>query len=505
MLLSDTIAAVSTFADRPAAAPAALIRVCGPDLSAVASGLLRTHDGQRIDLTRRAAFAARFILPPSAEPLLPVLVINLPTNSSFTGQATLELIVPGSPLLVSRVLSTVLSQPNVRRAEPGEFAARAYSLGKLSLAQAEGLAAFISAGTEAQLKSAKAVLTGALGSHALDWHARLSRLLALVEAGIDFTDQEDVRAIDTQQLASAVGTLLREIHAHLGIAHASPPTSSSRQHHIAAHAAHAPPTVLLLGPPSAGKSTLFNALLGRARALTDEAPHTTRDLLREPLTISAHTPPRNRSVTLTLTDAPGLDVAFSMAPQAQSAEPRTHAEIIARAQARAVDAARDAALVVWCSSSDNPADVPAALTGTINPRSILRVRTKLDRAGVAINPAVRKHAEAPEPTHIGLCALTGLNLDRLRSAIFESLWSRSHTGSKLDLLPRHHAALTACAVALTDLHAELVASDSTSSDHHPELIAHALRSALDALAPLTGRVERDETLGLIFSTFCIGK
>ncbi|MBL0871195.1 MAG: 50S ribosome-binding GTPase [Phycisphaerales bacterium] len=498
MLLSDAIAAVSTFADRPAAAAAALIRISAPDLSFVAAGLLRTSTNEPIDLDRRGAFSGRFILPPLCEPSLPVLIINLPANASFTGQATLELVVPGSPVLVSRVLRTILAQPNTRRAEPGEFAARAYALGRLTLAQAEGLAAFIAASTDAQLRSAKSVLTGSLGSHCLDWHARLSRLLALVEAGIDFTDQEDVRGIDTPQLIDDLQTLLRELHAHLGISPAKHRESISQ----ASLAANAPPSVLLLGPPSAGKSTLFNALLGRARALTDEAPGTTRDLLREPLTLQAHAAPRNRSVTLTLTDAPGLDIAFSTAAASTNpTEPRTHAEILARAQARAIDAAREAALVIWCSSIDHPADVPAALASTINPRSIIRVQTKLDRAGFAINAAEHDRLAA-EPRTIALCALTGHNLDHLRSAIFDSLWSRSHTGSTLDLLPRHHAALFACANALANLHEELTQNDAAE---HPELIAHTLRTALDALAPLTGRVERDETLGLIFSTFCIGK
>lgn len=503
MLLSDTIAAVSTFADRPAAAPAALIRVSAPDLSPLAAEFLRTPTNSPINLTRRGAFPARFILPPHHTPSLPVLLINLPENSSFTGQSTLELIIPGSPPLVSRVLNTILAQPNTRRAEPGEFAARAYALGRLSLPQAEGLAAFISATTDAQLRSAKSVLTGSLGLHCLDWHARLSRLLALVEAGIDFTDQEDVRAIDTPQLITALQSLLSELHNHLDIspaAHRTTPTAH------ASLAAHAPPTVLILGPPSAGKSTLFNALLGRARALTDEAPNTTRDLLREPLTLHALTPPRNRSVTLTLTDAPGLDLAFSTTTEPTNpAEPRTHAEILARAQSRAIAAASDAALILWCSSIDNPADAPAALANTLNPHNIIHVRTKLDRAGFAISNPDHNHQHHPrgsEPHTISLCALTGHNLNLLRAVIFDSLWYRSHTGSTLDLLPRHHAALSACASTLSTLQEEL--SQHTSAQH-PELIAHTLRSALDALAPLTGRVERDETLGLIFSTFCIGK
>ncbi len=503
MFLSDAIAAVSTFADRPAAAPAALIRISAPTLAPIAHALLRTPSNTPIDFSHRGAFPARFILPPFTTPTLPILLINLPENSSFTGQPTLELIVPGSPTLVSRILNTILAQPNTRRAEPGEFAARAYALGRLTLAQAEGLAAFIAASTDAQLRSANSVLTGSLGQHCLDWHSRLSHLLALVEAGIDFTDQEDVRAIDTPHLTSALHALLTELHTHLGI---SPSPHTDRHTAPTAHASLAPnaaPTVLLLGPPSAGKSTLFNALLGRARALTDETPHTTRDLLSEPLTIHAHTPPRNRSVTLTLTDAPGLDIAFSAAPaQPNHAEPRTHEQIIARAQARALEAARHAALILWCSSTDNPAILPAALANTLDPRTIIHVRTKLDRAGVASTTPDHHLPRTTEPRTIHLCALTGHNLDLLRAAIFDSLWNRAHTPSTLDLLPRHHAALSACAQTLSTLHEEL---SHHPSANHPELIAHTLRSALDALAPLTGRVERDETLGLIFSSFCIGK
>jgi tRNA modification GTPase len=400
---------------------------------------------------------------------LPVLVLRYDAPRSFTGEPVAELVIPGNPNLIERVLARLTSQPGVREAQPGEFSARAYLNGKLTLAQAEGVAATIAAHSERELAAAESLLSGRTGERYLGWADELATLLALVEAGIDFTDQEDVVPIPPAALLARVRALHAAIAAELG------------REAGAEHRTHTPRAVLV-GPPNAGKSTLFNALLGRKRAVESPVAGTTRDALVEPLDLSkeAH---GGAQASVLLIDLPGLD--------ADAASP-----IDRDAQARAADEIARADILIQC----NPANAkrPLSPLPTSNslasspPRPTIRVATKADLP----------HDPSQDPAAIGVCALDGWHLPVLRRAIADATWSRADESTPF-LLPRHRRTLARVADHLAAAAAQI--EPGAHALAFPETIADELRPGLDALAELTGDISPDDIIGRIFATFCVGK
>ncbi|MEL6796291.1 MAG: GTPase [Planctomycetota bacterium] len=367
---------------------------------------------------------------------LPCVALRFVAPKSYTGEDGLELLIPGGPAIVDRVTQALLACEGIRPAGPGEFSARAYLAGKLTLDEARGVEATIAASNRAQLAAADRLLSGQLGEAARGWAERITHLLALVEAGIDFTDQEDVTAIEPDDLAGALETLRNEIASELGA-----DRGSERRAGV--------PTVVLVGPASAGKSTLFNALLGKRRSITDAEPGTTRDAIAEPLTLPG-------GIEVELVDLPGLDGSAG----AQLARER-------------IDAAD---VVLACDEF-----------GRFEPHSderTIRVRTKADRASTA------DRSDA-----LPVCGLSGEGLADLTRAIASAC--RSLAGDDGSLPTSVAARLRGCMDAVTDANA-MAHSDA-------ELIADRLRLALDELGAITGRVDPDAVLGRVFASFCVGK
>ena len=367
---------------------------------------------------------------------LPCVALRFVPPKSYTGEDGLELLIPGGAAIIDRVTQTLLACEGVRPAEPGEFSARAYLAGKLTLDEARGVEATIAASNQAQLAAADRLLSGEMGRAARGWAERITHLLALVEAGIDFTDQEDVTAIAPEVLAVELEALQNEIASELGA-----DRGSERRAGV--------PTVVLVGPASAGKSTLFNALLSRRRSITDAEPGTTRDAIAEPLALPG-------GIEVELVDLPGLDGSAG----AQLAQER-------------IDAAD---VVLACDEF-----------GRFEPQSderTIHVRTKADRASTADTTKA-----------LPVCGVSGEGLAELKRATASAC--RSLAGDDGSLPTSVAARLRGCMDAIADAHC-MAHGDA-------ELIADRLRLALDELGAITGRVDPDAVLGRVFASFCVGK
>lgn len=382
---------------------------------------------------------------------VPVLVVSLPGPRSYTGEDSVEVQLPGNPYLVERFVHALTAIEGVRLATPGEFTARAYLAGRLTLSEAEGVAATIAATTREQLDAAAELMEGRTGERYREWVEELATLLALVEAGIDFTDQEDVVAISAPELHARLGALAAELERHLG---------------GAGEQVGALARVALVGRPNAGKSTLFNALLGRKRAVTSAVAGTTRDVLVEELDLSREVVGAG---SVLLMDLAGLEERGGSIDQ--------------EAARRALESAD---LLVWCDPTGRFEASPLAL-----PRKpVVRVRTFGDRT---------RPAGACED--LAVCGLDGWNLAVLRRAIADRA-TTAGAASIAALLPRHRRAIGSALLRVRE--AVGMCADCERLDA-PEVMALTLRLALDDVGELTGQVSPDEVLGRVFAAFCVGK
>ena len=397
------------------------------------------------------------------------MILSFRAPHSYTGEDAAELQIPGNPILLQRVIDELVATAqahgiDARRAEAGQFTARAFFHGKMTLTQAEGVASVIAAQSDAELRAARLLATGKLGRFAHALADELASALALVEAGLDFTDQEDVVPITPQDLHDRLISLDRQIEAQLDRA-------------IGMERLEAIPWVVLIGEPNVGKSTLFNALLGTQRAVVSQIAGTTRDVLTEPLQIETDHGPAE----VMLVDLAGTADAVDELDELMQASARS---AIGRAE-----------LILRCV----PAGVPLAASRALNPTEIV-VRTKVDLASAT-----------PDVEGIFLSAETGEGLDELRRIIAQRLSDHavSLAADALGLRPRHEAALRAAHSHLTDARQSLTKKGDGSLFPQdllqPELTAASMRLALNELSRLAGDITPDDVLGRIFSTFCVGK
>lgn len=463
IVATDTIIAVSS---SPGSAWRGLIRLSGP----AALGVLE-HVADHVPVSPGR------IQPSRLRDLgLPISVLMFQSPRSFTGEDVVEIQLPGHPALLERVLKSAMTQPGVRLAEPGEFTYRAFTHRRIDLTRAEGIAATIAATNDAQLRAAGQLRSGQLGQFAEQHVETLAQVLALVEAGIDFTDQDDVVPITADRLRERV-TAVRQALIDL----------RSRSHGWGA--LDALPRVVLVGPPSAGKSTLFNALLARERAVIDAMPGTTRDVLEEPWHV---TNAQGETQEVMLVDVAGLS------PAGQSVESGIDAGIDASAQAAAM-------------SQLERADVAMML------RPVTERRDGFD---VALPPSVRrldvltksdlksKRDQGDPGDAVPVSSVTGEGLDALHLAVWSALGERgsSISAESMALGPRHEACLRE---AVTNLDEALVwiepSVGGSGAVEHVEMVAAGLRGGLDALAALGGVMSPDDVIGKVFATFCVGK
>ena len=458
-------------ASPPGRSRRALIRLSGSNLSPLIDALLDRP------LRPRALTACRMrvsAIDPSREARwMPVLASTFPPPRSFTAEHVLEIQLPGNPALVERVVHDLIGPPRssdarrtVRLAEPGEFTRRAFLAGKFDLTRAEGIAATIGAETDAQMQASQMLRRGQLGQWAESLVDRLAQLLALVEAGIDFTDQEDVTPI----APAALDTGLSDVHQQV-----TGMTARSR----AWSDLQGLPWVVLVGAPNVGKTTLFNALLGYERAVATPIAGTTRDVLCEPLRLTLDD---EQEAEVMLVDLAGLE------------QPETALQRAAQAAARDAIERAELLLCVSDDSSDSPPTVSGEEGGAVATQA-LRIHTKADTTDLT------------EACDVSVSAVTGQGLDALRRCIAECLRGRAValSGQMLALQPRHAEALGHAAEQLDLARGMLIDQRSASTLSDMELLAEPIRAALDHLGALGGRVSPDEVIGRVFATFCVGK
>lgn len=275
-----------------------VVRVSGPEAWVAAERLVGRLPPARRSAVRRFRW--------QGEVIDEVLVLPFAAGASFTGEPVVEFHCHGSVAVVSAILAALAAQPGLRPAEAGEFTRRALENGRLDLAQVEGLADLIDAETEAQRRQALRVFEGAIGRKAEDWRGRLLRAAALLEASIDFAD-EDVPVDVMPEVLAILDALLADLKAEIAGS-------------VVAERLRDGFEVAILGAPNAGKSTLLNRLAGREVALTSDVAGTTRDVIEVRMDL--------RGLPVTLLDTAGL----------RQTEDRIEAAGVARARARAADA-----------------------------------------------------------------------------------------------------------------------------------------------------------------------
>jgi tRNA modification GTPase len=450
MSRKDTICAQASGAGRAAIA---VIRISGP-----ATGeILRALCG--LPAARHASL--RTIRDPRTETLLDRgLVLWFPAPASFTGEDMAELHVHGGRAVVANVLDAALSIDDVRLAEPGEFAARAFENGKIDLTEVEGLADLINAETDAQARQALAQAGGSLRRLYESWRGKLLRAQALAEAGLDFADEADVAANVTTNVGAIVAELILQISNHLADRRGERLRDGFR--------------VVIVGAPNAGKSSLLNALARRDVAIVSEEAGTTRDIIEVHLDLDG--------LPVILTDTAGL----------REASGKVEVEGIRRALAR-VEAAN---LVVWLIDAKKPVSAPPEplARGRV---PFLAVRNKIDLAPVGAAEGISLSAKTGEGEGISLSAKTGEGIDRLVAELKARAREALVAGAESPAVTRaRHRA---------ELEGALAALERSRTAGPPELKAEELRIAARHLGRLTGNIDVEEVLGAIFSEFCIGK
>ena len=371
------------------------------------------------------------------------LVLLFEAGASFTGERVVELHLHGSVAVVNAVLRALSVQDGLRLARPGEFTRRALENGNLDLAQVEGLADLIDSETEAQRRQALRVLSGAIGRKVDGWRQRLIRAGALLEATIDFVD-EDVPVDVGPEVRSLLGGLLDELRHELTGASVAERIRDGFE-------------VAILGAPNVGKSTLLNSLAGREAAITSDVAGTTRDIIEVRMDLGG--------LAVTLLDTAGL----------RETTDRVEEIGIARAIARA-----------------EAADI----------RVFLREKdATLDPFGVKLMPddlVVVSKIDLGTAEGLAISAKTGMGIDQLIAEITARLVKRA-SGAGTIVRERQRMALVAAIESMN------LALEELETAGRGEVAAERLRSATWALDALVGRVGVEDLLGEIFASFCIGK
>jgi tRNA modification GTPase len=445
----DTITAVSTALGEAAIS---VIRITGADALKIAAQVAHTRSALT-DLPPRRAYMAQ-VVDAAGSVLDQAMLLHFRAPASYTGEDLVELHCHGGVLVTQRVLQSVLAA-GARAAEAGEFTQRAFLNGKMDLTQAEAVMDLIHAQSTLALRAANEQLEGSIGREAATMRDDLIHVVAHVEAYIDFPE-EDISPDVGAALLARLDALLTRCQQLL---------STAEHGRILRHGAR----TVLCGLPNAGKSSLLNAMLGFERAIVSATAGTTRDTIEEMLQV--------HGVPLRLVDTAGL--------RQSSDEIEQHG--IARTE-REVERA-DLVLEVV------DATLPATATERVKPPLSAAHILILNKADLGVHPDWQAHNGLP------VSCITSSGIAELRESIRQRVLGAGMAlgDHPIAINARHQSCFDRVQTALTAARQSLLRQDA------PELTAFELREAMAALGDVTGRVDIEEVLDAVFSSFCIGK
>ena len=479
---SDTIAAIST---PPGRGGIGIVRLSGPEATSIAQQLVRL----RAPLEHARARLADVMDPDVMDPVVvdpdvidpdpsrqdaridEALVTWFAASNSYTAEDLVEIAAHGSPIVLDLLLRQALAL-GARLAEPGEFTQRAFLSGRIDLTQAEAVRDLIEAQTLTQARLAASQMGGALSHRVLPTKHALLELIALLEAGIDFAE-DDLSVAPQSEIERRIGEI-------------RPPLSELEATFAHGRILHDGLTLAIVGRPNAGKSSIFNALIKRDRAIVTDLPGTTRDTITERIALGG--------IPLELVDTAGLREATDEAERLG----------IMRSREALADAA--IVLIVIDASEIGPTEHihedDRQLIESMQGRPALIAWNKYDllaQSSIALDSPRQGPPISADLPVITTSAVTGQGIAELREAILRLATGGAAAEPGMLTSLRHHRSITQALAGLDD------AAIAVASSIPHEMVLLDLYRTLWALDSLTGQTTPDDVLNLIFSTFCIGK
>ncbi len=487
MILDDTIVAISS---PPGESVRGIVRLSGADALSIAEGVFSPDDITGLGNLRGSTYVRGRLNIGSGS--LPGAAFVFRVPRSYTRQDIVELHVLGSSAILGLVLESCLMN-GARRAEPGEFTARAFLAGAFDFSQIHGIAGMIAARSDHQLRAAERLLHGGLSRLAEQARENLADLLSLVEGALDFAD-EPIEFITPAELRNRLVDVAHSLQAT-----ATAGLRAERWGHL--------PNVVLVGRPNSGKSSLLNRLTGLDRAISTAIAGTTRDVLSAPLSLD--------SLECLLVDVAGIDESAD-GPDAIA----PHLDALARQAAReAIKSADMLLLVVDCTTllnetgllcreylalpGGNDPDIPTLIV--VNKSDLLSADKMASVLASMATATATGTAEATDMTIVVTSVTDGTGCQALKRKIESALVGRTVAihDSAIALMAEHREALKR---AIEAIHLAIDLSANCGDNlEQGDLVAAELRTAATALATLTGQEDTEALLGRIFSKFCVGK
>jgi tRNA modification GTPase len=411
----------------------AIIRLSGPESGPVLEALI----GRKPEARRASLALLRD--PANGEPIDRALTLWFPGPDTVTGENMAEFHIHGSRAVAAKMLETLGALPGLRAAEAGEFTRRAFMGGRMELSEAEGLGDLLAAETESQRRYALAMAEGGLAQRIAEWRDRLLMAEARLEAVLNFSDEDDVDESDEQFALD----IAQDVKCEIVALRDAPPAERIRDGI----------RVVLAGPPNAGKSTLFNALIAREAAIVSPTAGTTRDVIEAPVEIGG--------IAFVFSDTAGL---------------RDSADAIEdEGVRRARSTSETADILLWLG---DPHEAPMG-------KNVIILHPRSDESGREVKPS-----EAV----LAVSAATGRGMDALRATLLERSATLLPIGDQLALNQRQREALDEAVVAL---------EGAAAGDWI--LLVETLRQARAVLDRLSGHGGVEDMLDALFGRFCIGK